>query len=121
MFYTNTCSPVKVPTLPWAAAARCQMSQLLTRWCLLRSGAMRARGCSWLRAATFCTGFAVITVVAFADGGYFRVTWGWTTLALVSLVWIVLLLRDKIVLGRYDLTGLALLASFVGWVGLSAS
>ena len=97
------------------------MSQLLTRWCLLRSGAMRARGCSWLRAATFCSGFAVITVVAFADGGYFRETWGWTTLALVSLVWIVLLLRDKIVLGRYDLTGLALLASFVGWVGLSAS
>jgi O-antigen ligase len=32
----------------------------------------------------------------------------------------VLLLRDKIVLGRHDLAGLALLASFVGWVGLSA-
>jgi O-antigen ligase len=70
--------------------------------------------------ATFCSGLAVITVVAFADGGYFRETWGWTTLALVFLAWIVLLLRDKIVLGWHDLTGLALLASFVGWVGLSA-
>jgi O-antigen ligase len=96
------------------------MVNLLKMWCLLRSGAIRARGCIWSSAATFCSGFAVITVVAFADGGYFRETWGWTTLALASLVWIVLLLRDKIVLGRYDLTGLALLASFVGWVGLSA-
>jgi len=62
----------------------------------------------------------VIAVVAFADGGYFRETWGWTTLALVLLTWIVLLLRDKIVLGWHDLGGLVLLASFVGWVGLSA-
>lgn len=82
--------------------------------------ALRERPCNWLRAATFCSGFAVITVVAFADGGYFRETWGWTTLALASLAWIVLLLRDRIVLGWHDVAGLALLASFVGWVGLSA-
>jgi len=74
----------------------------------------------WLRAATFSSGFAIITVVSFADGGYFRESWGWTTLALSSLVWIVLLLRDKIVLGWHDLAGLTLLASFVAWVGLSA-
>ena len=82
---------------------------------------MRARACTWWRAATFFSGFAVITVVAFADGGYFRETWVWTTLALSSLVGIVLLLRDKIVLGRLELAGLAALASFVGWVGLSAA
>jgi O-antigen ligase len=69
----------------------------------------------------FFPGFAIITVVAFADGGYFRETWAWTTLALSSLIWIVLLLRDEIVLGRLDLAGLAALACFVGWVCLSAA
>jgi O-antigen ligase len=75
----------------------------------------------WWRIATFLPGFAIITVVAFADSGYFRETWVWTTLALSSLIWIVLLLRDKIVLGRLDIAGPVALACFVGWVGLSAA
>ncbi|MGH3133804.1 MAG: O-antigen ligase family protein [Gaiellaceae bacterium] len=83
--------------------------------------AMRARGRIWWRAAAFFSGFAVITVVAFADGGYFRETWAWTTLALSSLAWIVLLVRDKIVIGRLDLAALAALTAFVGWVALSAA
>ena len=81
---------------------------------------MRERDRSWVRAATFGSPFALITVVAFADGGYFRESWGWTTLALASLVWIVLLLLDEIVLGSYDLIALALLTGFIAWVGLSA-
>ena len=81
---------------------------------------MRARG-STPSAATFFSGFTVVTVVAFADGGYFRETWVWTTLALTCLIWITLLLRDTIVLGRLELIGLAALASFVGWVALSAT
>lgn len=81
---------------------------------------MQARAWSWLRATTFCSGFAVITVVAFADGGYFPETWAWTTLALASLAGIALLLRDNLVLGRHDFAGLVLLGSFVGWVALSA-
>ncbi|MDQ3672123.1 MAG: O-antigen ligase family protein [Actinomycetota bacterium] len=82
---------------------------------------MRSRPDVWWSAATFFPGFAIVTVVAFADGGYFSETWAWTTLALVSLALIVLLLRGKIVLGRFDLAGLAALAGFIGWVGLSAS
>ena len=81
---------------------------------------MWAQRCIW-SAATFFAGFALITVVAFADGGYFSETWAWTTLALSSLVWIVLLLRDNIVVSRLDLAGLAALACFIGWVGLSAT
>jgi O-antigen ligase len=83
--------------------------------------AMGVGRCIWWRVATFLPGFAIITVVAFADGGYFRETWVWTTLALSSLIWIVLLLRDKIVLGRLDIAGPVALACFVGWVGLSAA
>lgn len=82
--------------------------------------AMHARNWSWLRATTFSSGFAVVTVVAFADGGYFPETWAWMTLALASLAGIALLLRQDLVLGRHDFAGLVLLASFAGWVGLSA-
>lgn len=84
------------------------------------SGAWRARRETASRAATSSSSFALITVVAFADGGYFPEAWLWTTLALACLVWVVLLLRDEIVLGLLDLAAIAAVAVFVGWVGASA-
>ena len=72
-------------------------------------------------AATFFSVFAVVTVVGFADGGYFRETWVWMTLAFACLIWIALLLRDTIALGRLELVALAAFGAFVGWVGLSAT
>ena len=80
---------------------------------------MRGRG-STGGTATFFSVFAVVTVIAFADGGYFRETWVWLTLAFACLIWIALLLRDTIAIGRLELIALAAFGSFVGWVGLSA-
>ena len=73
------------------------------------------------RGATFSAVFVLLTTVAFADGGYFRETWVWISLALCSLTWIALVLRDRIVIGRLELVGFVALAAFVGWVALSAA
>jgi hypothetical protein len=81
---------------------------------------MPARGRSWSSTATFLSGCLLVTVVAFADGGYFRESWLWTTIALASLACVVLLLREEIVLGRLDLAAVGALAAFVAWVALSA-
>ena len=77
---------------------------------------MRGRG-STGGAATFFAVFAVVTVVAFADGGYFRETWVWLTLAFACLSWIALLLRDTIALGRLELVALAAFGCLVGLGG----
>jgi O-antigen ligase len=69
---------------------------------------------------TFLSAFALLTAVAFADGGYFGETWVWTTLALSSLAWVALVLRDRIEVGRLELVGFATLTCFVGWAALSA-
>jgi O-antigen ligase len=73
------------------------------------------------RGPTFLSAFVVLTAVAFADGGYFGETWVWTTLALASLAWVALVLRDAIEVGRLELVGIAALTCFVGWMALSAA
>ena len=85
---------------------------------LLRSPLRNVRGRG---GPTFLSAFAVLTAVAFADGGYFGETWVWTTLALASLAWLALALRDTIEVGRLELVGIATLTCFVGWVALSAA
>jgi len=60
-------------------------------------------------------------VVAFADGGYFSETWGWTTAAFALLAAITLLVRDRIELGRLDVWVVGALTAFVTWVALSAA
>ena len=72
-------------------------------------------------AATFLSAFVLVAVVAFADGGYFRETWGWTAIALSTLVCVVLLLRERIVLAWRDLAAIGALGAFVFWVALSAA
>jgi O-antigen ligase len=76
---------------------------------------------SWSRAGTFLSVLAVLTAVAFADGGYFRESWLWITLALCSLAGIALLLRERVELGRLDLATVGGLACLVGWTALSAT
>ena len=70
---------------------------------------------------TFLSALAVLTAVAFADGGYFDATWVWTTLALASLAWVALVLRDAIEVGPLELVGIGALTCFVGWMALSAA
>ena len=82
---------------------------------------MQARIGTWSRVATFSAGFVLLATVAFADGGYFRETWLWISLALSTLTWIVLVVRDGIAVGRLEVAGLAALASLAVWVALSAA
>jgi O-antigen ligase len=76
---------------------------------------------SWSRAGIFVAALAVVTTVAFADGGYFRGSWLWITLALCSLAGLALLLRDEIEIGRLELVALTALALLSGWTALSAT
>jgi O-antigen ligase len=76
---------------------------------------------SLARLGVFACATAVVVAVGFADGGYFRGSWLSATLAFCSLAGIVLLLRERIVLGVLDFVALAGLATFVGWTALSAS
>ena len=64
-----------------------------------------------------------VTGLAFANGGYFPVSWGWATLGLLLLA--VLALVALVVgaterLGAWELAWLALLAALTAWVFLSA-
>jgi len=72
-------------------------------------------------AAPFLSGFVLVVVLAFADGGYFRETWPRATIALACLAWLALLLRERVALGSLDLAAMGAFASFVGWVALSSA
>jgi hypothetical protein len=82
---------------------------------------MRARDLVSPSAATFAVGLLLVAVVGFADGGYFRESWGPTAIALSCLAGLALLLRDRIELGWLDLATLAALAGVVAWTALSAA
>ena len=73
------------------------------------------------RIAVFLSAFAVLVVVSFADGGYFRETWGWAAISLCMLGGIGLLLRDQIIIGRLELATIGAMAALVAWVALSAA
>ena len=72
-------------------------------------------------AAAFVAGLVVVALVAFADGGYYRETWAWTTVALSCLGCLALLLRERIAVSWPGLAMLGALAAFVGWISLSAA
>src|SRR6516164_7213702 len=74
---------------------------------------------SWV--GTLLSGTILVVSVSLASGGYFRASWLWLTLGLCSLAGIVLLLRERIVLGRLDPLEAAALACFSAWTALSAS
>ena len=82
---------------------------------------MSERGRIDTGAAPFVAGLVVVALVAFADGGYFRETWAWATIALSCLAGLALLLRERIAVSWPDLAMLSALAAFVGWVALSAA
>jgi O-antigen ligase len=82
---------------------------------------MDAAARTWSRTGTFLSVLAVLTAVAFADGGYFRESWLWITLALCSLAGIALLLRDDIEVGRLELLALFALGLLSAWTALSAA
>ena len=82
---------------------------------------MRVRDLVSPSSATFVVGFLLVTVVGFADGGYFRESWGPIAIALSCLAGITLLVRDRIEVAWLDLATLSALAGFVAWTAFSAA
>jgi hypothetical protein len=71
---------------------------------------------SLLLGASAC---AVVGTLGFANGGYFPVTWGWSSLALLGLVVVALAFGVAIELGTLDLLFVGALALLAGWIALS--
>jgi hypothetical protein len=60
-------------------------------------------------------------ILGLMNGGYFSTAWGWGTLASLWLVIILLLVADRVELGRLELLLLGSLGTFLCWVGASAA
>jgi hypothetical protein len=65
------------------------------------------------------TAFGTVGTLAFANGGYFPVAWGWSGLGLFGLVAVALALGVTVELGALDRMFLAALAGLAAWVALS--
>ena len=63
--------------------------------------------------------FIFVIVLGFSHGGYFPVAWGWASVVLSWVAGIMLVLKNRIELGRLDLAWLGLLVLLVAWIGLS--
>jgi hypothetical protein len=61
-----------------------------------------------------------VTGIAASSGGYFPTSWGWAALAFSWVAALAILLRAETDVGWLDLAFFGLLASFVGWIWLSA-
>jgi hypothetical protein len=69
-------------------------------------------------------GVALLTLIAvvwlaFTDGGYFPVMWGWVALAFLWVALLALLLRDRLRLSAPEWAMLASFGAFIGWIGVS--
>ena len=53
--------------------------------------------------------------VGLSDGGFFPQTWRWTTLAVLAAAGAVLMLSDRVVLSRREVTSVSILLAFAGW------
>lgn len=69
--------------------------------------------------AVFFYGFLVIAFVAGSAGGFRATTIGWTSLATLWLATMLVLLRPRIELGRWDVVYVGGLLLFTCWVALS--
>jgi hypothetical protein len=62
---------------------------------------------------------ATLVSLSSASGGYFPAAWGWSTLALSLACAALLVLVDRLELGRLDVAVLGAFAGLVAWTGLS--
>ena len=75
---------------------------------------------AWLEpAGVWLYGFLVVALVAANEGGFEATTWGWCAVVTFWLAATGLLVRDRIDLRVLDLTFVAGLLAFTGWVALS--
>jgi len=63
---------------------------------------------------------AAVGWTALANGGFFATSWGWPTLAFLLTAAVVVIVADRVRLGRLDLVLLFGLTGFVCWNALSA-
>jgi hypothetical protein len=75
----------------------------------------------WRHAATAALAAGVILATARAAGGFFPTSWGWTGLALLAALAVVLLAAHVIETSRLELAFVGLLVGFVAWVALSTA
>jgi hypothetical protein len=64
--------------------------------------------------------FAAVGWTAVDNGGYFPISWGWPTLALLVLAAALVVWLDRVEAGRLDLVFVGSLALFAAWTALSA-
>ena len=87
-----------------------------------RVPAVRASLARWLTYAGIPLGLAACVAVGafgFANGGYFPVSWGWGSLALLLLVSVALTVGVAVELGTLDALFLGGFAGLAGWIALS--
>ncbi|MFL5962662.1 MAG: O-antigen ligase family protein [Gaiellaceae bacterium] len=76
----------------------------------------------WLSRAEARVVVATAIAVAgasFTHGGYFPREWGWMLLAFALAMVLVVLVHDRIGLGRFEVAAIVLLAAFTSWTALS--
>ena len=75
----------------------------------------------WSGAAAASLGFLATAGMAASRGGYFPESWAWLALATLVPAAALMIASDRLLLGRLDLTLLALLLAFGGWELLSST
>jgi O-antigen ligase len=65
--------------------------------------------------------FAVIALLGLLHGGYFSTAWGWGSLACLWAALVLLVVSDRVEIGRLEIVFLTALSAFLAWTALSAS
>jgi O-Antigen ligase len=73
-----------------------------------------------MRIAPAAAVFAAVGWTAVDNGGYFPISWGWPTLALLVFAAALVMWLDRVEAGRLDLVFVGSLALFAAWTALSA-
>lgn len=64
--------------------------------------------------------FAAVVLLSFSEGGYFRVSWGWSSLGFLLVVFSVLFVTGRVELSRAEAAFVGTLGLLVAWIAASA-
>ena len=73
-----------------------------------------ARRVVWPVAAT-----TAVVLIAAENGGYYATTWNWATIVIAWVAATVLLVRERVTVGRLELLTIGALFAFAGWTAVS--
>jgi tetratricopeptide (TPR) repeat protein len=66
-------------------------------------------------------GCVLVGTLGLLHGGYFPTAWGWGALACLWIVFVTLLVSDRLALGRLEMLLFGVLGAFLAWTAVSAS